>query len=354
MGLANVLCYKLEDIGRNELFLVSAIDASRLACLKEGRLSVRGALESANYWIVETRAHQSTRAWTAASHDLPDDFLPAPKSGLFSHFGDVPDHVQQIGAFLSVKFSGPELSEEAISLKKFKELVDTFYESVTKLFTPSALDGVRKGTLFDYELAQPKLASLLLSIKRPVVDIEGLQRRRKTVDNNLLADINGEINADRDQFLLTAQGLVDRANGNAGLVDYVAEHYEYASAIANLSPYSGGGFDRVEFDAETARGLERIVITEQTGIRIREARDAAASAPRQVTGTIIEVNAARRTFVLRSRAERQVTCALLWEMFDRHQEAGSIRIGARVTVYGSYWERVRRDYIEVQREPAFH
>ncbi|MDZ4371194.1 MAG: hypothetical protein U1C74_07220 [Phenylobacterium sp.] len=354
MGLATVLCYKLDEFANSDLYLVAPAEDEIIEALKAGRLSVRGALAASLYWIVETQEFKSLRSWRALPHEIPDDFLPQSSMGLFEHFGVVPDTLQQANAFLSVKFSGPELHSDGLSMKTFKGLVDNFYDSVTKLFTPSSLTGARSSSLFDYEMYQPKFSSLVLSIKQPVIDIDAIRRRSKSASNTLHDDIQNEITADRDEFIRTAKELLARADRNVGLEEYVSQHYEFSSAIANLSPYDGGGYDRVEFNALTANGLEGVVITEQSGTRIRNARDSAASAPRQITGVVIEVNGERRTFVMKDRAERQVTCAFDWEMFERHHDAGSIFIGAKVTVYGDFWTRVRRDYVHVTRKPTFH
>lgn len=354
MGLSAVLCYKLDELEGVDLFLVAPVKDEVLAALKAGRLSVRGALSASLYWIVEAKEYRSLRSWRALRHELPDDFLPESSTGLFEHFGEVPDTLQQANAFLSVKFSGPDLSSEGLSMKTFKGLVDNFYDSVTKMFTPSSISGSRSSNLFDCEMYQPQFSSLVLSIKQPVVDIDAIRRRNRNYSNTLHDEIQNEIFADRDEFIKTAKELTNRADRNLGLEDYIGQNYEFSSAIANLSPHEGGGFDRVEFNALTSRGLEGVVITERSGTRIREARDAASTAPKQITGVVVEVNGERRTFVLKNRADRQATCAFDWEVFDRHHAEGAIYIGAKVTVYGDFVGRVRRDYISVRREPQFH
>lgn len=354
MGLSSVLCYKLDELDQSDLYLVAPVEDDVVDALKAGRLSVRGALTASLYWIVEAKEYRSLRSWRALRHELPEDFLPDSSTGLFEHFGEVPDTLQQANAFLSVKFSGPELSSDGLSMKTFKGLVDNFYESVTKLFTPSSLGTTRSTSVFDYEMYQPKFSSLVLSIKQPIIDIDAIRRRRKDYSNSLHDDIQSEIVADRDEFLRTAKELLDRADRNEGLEEYISQHYEFSSAIANLSPHEGGGFDRVEFNALTSHGLQGVIITEQSGTRIREARDSASTMPKQITGVIVEVNGDRRTFVMKDRGDRQVTCAFEWDVFERHQKAGSIFIGAKVTVYGDFIGRVRRDYITVTREPSFH
>jgi hypothetical protein len=353
MGFAEVLCYKLEELGRTDLYLVCPTSSKVIDALKNGKISIRGALNAPTYWIAECDGYKSTRQWSARREELPDDFLPESGLGLFQHFGTVPDSMQQVDAFISVKFAGPELSEEGIPLKTFKKLVDDVHDTVHKFFTPALLSGKRISSLFDFEIAPPQFASLLITIKEPVFDIDRIRRRSKSVSNSIEADMRGEIAGDRDEFMLKAEELVARAENKQNVDGFVHDNYDFVGALNALSPTEGSGVSSVTLHADTRLGPKHVVITDVVAERIRSAHSAGQYKKIKIKGRIEEVNSPRRTFIIKTASDRQVTCAFPYEIYDLMEEEGDIRVGAKVAMTGDFRRRDRRDYIWVESRPVF-
>jgi hypothetical protein len=353
LGVIEALFYKLEDSGEIDLFLVCPTDRSTVSALKEGRLSVRGALDARRYWIVECKRYQTIRTWSVPRHELPRDFLPEPKAGLFEHHGSTSDVILHSDEFISVKFTGASLSEDGISLKTFKDIVDGVYTAVHKLFTPAVLAGSRKSSAFEFSISQPQFASLLLTVKDPVIDIEAVRRRTEATSNQIEKDMRDDISVGREEFFDRTSDIVQRAESGEKIEGIISENISLIDILAQLLPSSDSDFSTVEFNADTPSGPRRVSISAPTGERIREAHAAALTQTRTLRGIIVEINSDRRTFVLRDAGERQTTCALPYEMYDDLESAGEIRIHRRVSVHGDFSRRVRRDYLTLKRDPEF-
>ena len=354
LGLVPSLCYKLEELGQSDLYLMSQWRDEAIKALREGKLSVRGALTSDAYWVVEAdRAGCVLRHWPVLPENLPVDFLPPPRRGLHERFGDAPDTLEEVGAFFAVKFSGAELREGAISFRTFKGLVDNVYELVNRVFRPAVLEGRRGNGAFDFEIAQPKLASLLISVKSPILDIDAVRRRTKNTDLTLGLDIAQGMDETRDEFFSNAEEIVRAASlGELNRV-FRAEHFSWLDVVADLVPEEDGDFDSVEINAATSQGSRHLLIGKAAGQRIRDAHKLAQREPVQLRGKIVESNDISGTFVLRDVGGRDTTCKLPTEMYRGAQRAGLIKNGAKVTVRGDRIRRKRRDLMEVRDSPIF-
>jgi hypothetical protein len=351
MGVFDALCYKLEEMGSYSLLLICPTSNQTVDALKQGKLSVRGALDSPSYWIAEMDCYDAKRTWAVEKNDLPSDFLPETKTGLFEHFGEVPDFIEEENAFFSVKFSGPQLTESGLSFRTFKSLVDEVYSTVNKLFRPSALSGTRATQLFDFEIAQPRFASLAITVLNPIVDFEGIRRRTRSSNLDLNNQIRSELIAGRDDFFEKTADIVNRSIQGTNLMEFLLENHNFLEAISNLIPSTGAGYNRVEFNAYTRTGRKRVVIDESAGNRIRAAFNGDAGRRMTVRGVITEINSDRKTLIIRTAGERQVTCAFPEDIYNLLLNRNAIKIGNRLALKGTFWRRTRRDYISVDQFP---
>ena len=355
LGLVPSLCYKLEELGQTDLYLMAQRQLEAVDALRAGKLSVRGALTSDLYWIVEAdRAGQVLRHWEVMPGNLPIDFLPPRRRGLHEHFGDAPDTLEEVDAFFAVKFSGSELREGAISFRTFKGLVDNVYEVVNRVFRPAVLEGRRGSGAFDFEIAQPKLASLLISVKAPIVDLGAVRRRTKNTDSTLESDIALNMEESRDEFFVNAEEIVRAASLGNLSKGFRAEHFSWLDVVADLVPEENGDFENVEINASTSQGRRHLEIGKTAGQRIRDAHKLALREPVQLRGKIVESNDISGTFVLRDVGGRDTTCRLPIEMYREAQRAGVIKNGARASVRGDRIRRTRRDLMEVRERPNFN
>jgi hypothetical protein len=350
IGLSDVICYKLEEIGENDLYLACATDDAHVEALIAGRISLRGALDRDRYWILEANNFSSLRAWNVSRRELPEDFLPEPRVGLFARFGEVPDSLEQADAFLAFKFTGPGLVRDRISFRQFKQLVDTVHDTIHKLLTPPSLSGSRTGNLFDFTIGQPQLASLLIAVQEPTVNAEAIARRQRVPIDGVASGIREGIAAGRDEFISKVVEMNALSGSNAGYRSFIEDNYEIASALLELAPTEDSAHDAVEFTAPGLSGPEvSVVVDRSVSLNLRQAFQDVSYFSRTITGRIFLVNARGRTFVLESEDGRQVTCSLDRDTFDELQGTGDIVIGKRVTVSGAYSPRTYRAWLSVEQ-----
>jgi hypothetical protein len=351
MGVLDALCYKLEEMGSYNLLLISPTTDQIVGALKQGLLSVRGALNAQSYWIAELDGYEAKRTWAVRKNELPEDFLPEKRAGLFDYFGEVPDIIEEENAFFSVKFSGPELTESGLSFKTFKSLVDQVYSTVHKLFRPSALSGTRTTQLFDFEIAQPRFASLAITVLQPIIDVEGIRRRTRSDNLDLNNQIRSELIAGRDNFFEKTADILDRSLEGVNFNEFLVENHSFVEAISNLIPNESAGYSRVEFNAYTRTGRKSVVIDQNAASRIRAAFEENTAQRMTVRGNITEINSDRKTFIIRTRGDRQITCAFPDDIYSWLSQRNAINIGKRIVLKGNFWRRPRRDYIWVDHYP---
>jgi hypothetical protein len=358
VGIDRQLAYKLEDNATGALFLLRPAEDTLIDYLKKGRLSVRGALLAERYRIVETDDQGAiTQVWLVDHQDLPEDFLPESRSGLFEHFGAVPDAIEQSSSFFSARFAGSQLNSESISLRNLKDLVEVFDALVNRIFTPAMLGSRRTKGLIDYQVYQPKLSSLVLSIKEPVIDAGAILRRTAPANAqdqpNVATLIVDEMEKSREDFFDNVEKIVGAANVGTIGAAVRRSQFEWLDLIAELVPDADGSYDLVELNAATDSGLESLLITKTAGERIRDAHRIASHEPKVLKGVVVELNSASCTFIIRSITGRQTTCVLGEELYRRLERNGTLRTAAKVTVSGSFERRSRRDKVIVSEEPTF-
>lgn len=350
MGLFGLLYLKIDELGDTDLFLVTQTTDEIVNALRRGLISVRGALDQRSYWIVETKSGlQALRYWRANRNEIPESYLPEPGVGLFSSFGVVPDTLEQATAFFAVKFTGGMLTDRSMPFRTFKSLVDSAYDSLFKLLSPTAI-GVRLSDIFDFEVLQPKFSSLVIAVNNPTIN-EPSSRR-----NSLLLDIQSmetEVEENRSQFFDLADSMLRQAQGGEINSDFASDNFRILDALSSVVPGEDGRFERVEFNATTRNGRRSVSVDGNLGEKIKRARRLAETETVSKVGVIVEVNSESSTFVMKSSGDRQTTCALEKEVFYRLQHADMLRVGNKISVRGEFKRRSRRDFMQVKAEPIF-
>ncbi|UYO43353.1 hypothetical protein KQX63_18480 [Rhodopseudomonas palustris] len=343
IGLTLFLFHKIDETEDANVFLLADVDDEVLTLLKGLHISLRGALNRRQYWIVETnRRLNVTRAWSVPRAELPLDLLPEQGVGLALTPSVLPDNVEQAKAFFSMVFRGEELREDVILFSRFKYLVDSAYESIRKIFPAPKIEDRSLTREIDFPIFQPQLGSLIIAMQAPSFDEESINRRfETTIDSKYLAQ---QFEENRKEFFSSIHSVVRSAEAGDINRDFAVEHFYTLDQVNNIIPTSENYIDQVEFRAFG----KSITIDDRLGDRIRQAYRIAESADRSVTGVIVEVNAESNTFVIKDYGQRQITCDMGWKVFERYEWA----VGMKVQVRGQYIKRTRRDKIIVRTDPA--
>jgi hypothetical protein len=353
MGVFEALCYKADELQNTDLYLLSTTNEHVLDALKQGAISIKGALSAPGYWLVEvSRNLVALSSWYVPAERLPDEYLPDAGVGIQPHDLPLPDSVAQANAFFAVKFSGQALGVNEISFKLFRELTDRVYNATRKLFTPASLSGLRSGDVFDFPLAPPKFASLLIAIKRPVVDVKEIQRRRK--EQYIPEDFIASALDRRSHFFDRANEIVSEAM-RGEVTDNIASHnFGLLEAVQGLIPTDDTDIATTEFNAANHGGAEYLLIDANVGEKMRRAYTAAVTRPVTLRGRVELLNGKSSTFVLQDHdSGRMVTCYIGAETFEQSTAAQQLRYGAEVHITGNITKRDVRDYLVATADPVF-
>ncbi len=126
---------------------------------------------------------------------------------------------------------------------------------------------------------------------------------------------------------------------------YAIEHFGTLDQVNELVPTSKNELDRVEFRSHSS--LKPVSLDDRLGTKFRLAHRIAELAPRQITGSIIEINERAGTMVILDGGAREVTC-----VFDRNDyNSLDVAIGDKIRVHGNFTRRPRRDKIVVTSKP---
>lgn len=343
LGLSEVLFQKFDETIHNEFFVATPTNSDKIDALREGRLSVRGAIESDEYWVIQTTGNlKIEKTWKVSEFDFPVRFLPSRHHGLLHQLNPVPDSLEQATGFFSVKYEGPTLSRQSISFRRLKAMIGEVYEVASNYLLPT-MSKVSKFSVTDFDVAPLKFASLLISIKRPVV-LEDAIRRRKL--NIAPADgLLGQMRQHRDDLMDGMSEVVSEAQRRDLSTRFAGEHVTWISALNTLAPSHGDDVNYVEVAASDADSARMFVIDAEIAARIRGAHSEMARSRVTLRGKVVEINAAASTFVFRANNVRQTTCAWDADRFAASVAAGELVVGANVIASGNFTRRERRDFL---------
>ncbi|RWN44682.1 MAG: hypothetical protein EOS03_23845 [Mesorhizobium sp.] len=340
VGFLKSLFLKIHETDTTNDYLSCYIDDEYVSALRDGRISIRGAFDSQKERYVVNADHllNVTSEAKIGSEEIGEENLPKPGVGILPRLGNCPDVLQVKDALVSIYFQGAGLNRESIHYSTLMNLLSGVQNLVKNVIAPPELRGLRNST-FDFLVGDPALGSLMISVKEPTANLGKLrqapERRQLTMD-----DVRVGVARNKDEFF---SGMEEMLSQNA-LNDASDDVFE---GVQHLLPSSETPFSNVTFSTQKGGVLKRISIDRERADAVRKAHARRNSTDSKRTGTIVEINAASRTLLLRSRAGI-TTCAFDTETFERLRKNPAFKIGSRMSLDGDLFERVRRDYMNVE------
>jgi hypothetical protein len=343
LGLSHLIFQKFDEDDEVEYFVASETTPEAIEALRSGRMSLRGAIEAERFWVIRTRGFLVIDCiWEVSIYDFPLSLLPKKRNALFHRPHAVPDTVEQALNFFSVKYSDNSLSRESISFRKLKTLLSDVYEVANSYLIPS-LDNISKYSVTDFEVAPIRFASLLVSLKRPKVLEDAIQRRKLNIAPT--AGLLGQMQQQRDELMEGMDEVVEEAQRHALSTNFAGERFAWISALNTLTPPRNEAVDYIEVAASGDEAAKMVVIDASVAARIKDAHSEAIHTPVTLHGPVVVVNSTAATFVFRVNNVRQTTAALERDQFVAAIRSGQLVVGARVAVTGMLTRRTNRDYM---------
>ncbi|TBZ07830.1 hypothetical protein [Rhizobium leguminosarum] len=346
VGLVDMLFNKVLQNQGKSIYLACQTDDRTVDALRSGRLSVAGAFDRKSYWIVALDDDLRIAAyWNKFREEIPKRFFAKPGLGLYHWHGVVPDSLEQSYALLAIKFKGADLTEAGIPLGKLKNLVDKSFATFRKLLTPTQLINTKSST-FDVEVAAPKLSSLVIAVKEPVINMQAV-RRIKALDKYSKGDIESAVRTKGEQFaqkLLEIQEVSrNRALGGA----YAEENFAYLDILSDILPDEDGFISSVEFNGLASGGLTTVVFDRDAAGSIRQTLEAVER--REITehGMVNGLITSSQTIRLRSVRGKDVTCVFSKELYEALLADPNFRVKGPISLTGQLTRRKKIDFMTV-------
>lgn len=353
-GIFDAICVKIDEIESDGLYIIAATTSEKLAALKAGKLSVRGALWRKDYFIAQVGPDfLIRRLWSVDQSELPIDMLPEAGAGLRAHFGKVVDTLEQTSAFFALRFAGETLAAGRMAFRTFKDLVDDSYALVRLAFAPPSI--ANRHSLFDFDIAEPAFGSLVIAVQEPTINSAGLQRAQmREVASRVIVSsdsVRSEMNHRRQVFFEQVQSAIEISSKRPMSEQQAAYHFDVLHQINDVVPTSKNAISSVEFSANSNGFSSAVYVDDIVGARLRDAYLLAELSPINEIGSVIEQNSESSTFIIKNALGRQITCELKRQIFEQMSDAGELNIGTRLSVAGKVKRRKRRDFVYVDGRP---
>lgn len=350
VGLSNFLFFKHDETDDSEIFIAAAVSDADIAALRDGRISVRGALSYRDAWLIKADHEYAVERFQPHDFTSIEPFLPPRGIGLSPSFGTVPDSLEQAEALLSFKFIGRSMTEDSIPLSVLKELVDGVYSFVRQTLLPKDLQKGRNNRFFDVKVGPPRLASLLVSIKGFDFDAVGMRNFRNTkhLEPELLRQEALELGGNLWRSISETSSL---ANQGELELPTAQRHSAFLNHIAQIVPSSDNDLERLEISYHGTDRPQIITIDQASGDRLIHAGQLEGIQEKSLRGSIVEVNGEARTFIVKSAMGRQTTVAPKWRVFEELERNDVLRRGVAMEITGRHWLRKRRDYMVTDEYP---
>lgn len=352
-GPFSLLFYKVDEKDETDFFLASQVSTKPLKLLKEGRLSVRGAITSGPIWVCEIDLDRKLRRFAEANESEVTQFLPLPSVGLRADFGVVPDSLQQTEANFAFKFFGEELNEDGMPLSTLKGLVDDVYTTLRHALTPNSLGSGRAATVLDFPVRPLEFASLVIAIDAPEIDRDRLRRGKKTqkLDAEAVLAESMEMGAEFAQHLQTTVNAFKSENLSEKFAD---DNIDFLMALVEILPSKRGDVRRMQFSANNVGSKDVFVdIDLVTAEKIRASVKEVENRQTSLHGFISGILDGSNTLIIKTRFHREVTCLFSSEDFQQVKDDGNLVIGKPIIVDGYFTKRSRRDLMDVEGMPTF-
>jgi hypothetical protein len=352
VGLARFFFFKFDEGDTGDLFLGTPIADGELRALKEGRISVRGVFSQETVWLIEALPNLSVRKFQEQRYNRAARLLPPNGVALPSGKGEVPDTLEQAEALLAFKFVGQNMTTEAMPLGIFKGIIDNIHELIRKNMTPVQLKQGRDNRFFDVKMGEPKFASLLLSIRTPDFDEDGLRENRRT--KNLSPELLREDALERSEELWQSiRATAETAKQRELTSEEIVRYRELLDQLVEILPSTSNDLESLEVSFRGNQGTSRVSINRESGERLVRAQQSSRFHRKTLVGTIVEVNGESFTFILKEPNDRVTTCAIPWKTFEDLDARGLMKRGARIKIVGDYNPRTYRGYLWSESPPEF-
>ncbi|WP_441252555.1 hypothetical protein AB8A28_19865 [Tardiphaga sp. 71_E8_N1_1] len=345
-GLFSAFFHNIGQRGNSSFFAVVQISTEALDALRRGALSVRGALNSPNIWILDLGRNFSVqRYWSCEQEDFPEKLLPKRNVPIHAGMDLAPDSLEEANAYFSIAFTGEKLKRKSIPFNILKSLIDDSYEAARRILSPAYMAGAKSGT-FDFP-ARAIPGSLILTLDQPTINEVYL--RKRTIDAPLsVDDAQVSFEKQRDIFLGDTATLVAQASGGKLSDDLAEQHFALLNNLQKIIPSDDNKIEGVVFTARSGEATTSVAVNERAGTTMHRAFKRIERRSVTDIGRIEIVNASSETFVYRSSRERQVTCSVSHETFKRLEATGNLRHGSIVRVKGHITTRQKRDAMIVE------
>lgn len=352
IGLMKYLFFKSDEHNQGDYYIAASITDRELNALREGRLSVRGALSQPHFWLIQTDFELNVRRYEEKSEGEVRALMPKPGIPVLSSFETAADSITQTDSLFAFKFYGAELSEEGMPLSTFKSLVDNVYTVVRNALTPSSLSTGRDRRFMDFPVRQPEFASLLIAIDNPILNATQLRARDRTrnLDPNAIVQ---EAHERGREFADQVERTIDLAMTGQLPDQFAADNFAFLRQIIDILPATDGDVSKLQFSSNSADGQVFVEVDAVAGDRIRQSVETVERRNVYINGIVTAVLWKSKTIRLQTDYHREVTCQLGYTLFDELVAADRLKIGARIGVNGRYTSREYRDWMKVEGNPIF-
>jgi hypothetical protein len=351
IGLEQFLFYKTNEDGDSDYYLATPISPEEISALKEGKLSVRGALSRPKCWLMEIDLDLQVRRYEQHGFELVSDMLPGYGVPLYGSLSTAADTMQQATSPLAFKFFGSELLDGRMPFSTFRNLISNVYDIVRRSLVPASLSNGRDSEFIDFPLLQPAFRSLLIAIDHPTIDVALMKRRhpRRVFDPEIL---RAESEAEGAKFVEQLERTVDVAASNELTAAFAQDNFALLDNISDIIPDRDGDVSKLQLSSSLSGQQRFVELDRAIGDRIRVAYREARDKPVTISGTIVGMVRRSHTFILRNSYAREITCHVVPAIYDDMLAKGNIIIGRRFQVSGDIQKRDRRDRLKVEGRPV--
>lgn len=350
IGLDDFLFYKSDEYSAGDYFVAVSVTPDEIDALKRGRLSIRGALNQAKCYIFDVDLDLNVRRFEQKKFSQLSSLLPSSGVPLYAKFKTAPDSVAQATSPLAFKFFGSELQDGLMPLDIFKNLVNDVYDVVRRSFVPPSLSVGKAADLLAFPMRQPVLASLLIAIDHPTIDVGRLRRRHntKTLDpDQVLADAEAE----GARFVQSVERTVDIAMSGKVTKTFARDNFSLLDNINEIVPGENSDVSKLQLSSSLGGQDIFVELDREVGERLRHAYKDVRDKSVDINGTIVGMMEKSRSLVLRNRFGRQITCYFASPIYDDLLARGELVIGRRLLVSGAFQKRDNRDLMKVDGAP---
>lgn len=349
-GFLDAIFAKFDEHEESNLWLAAFTDDKTVDLVVNNKLSVRGAFLNGKCWVVQaTESFLVERYWPCEHDDLNEEMLPEAGVALSIDAGRRPDTVEQASAFFAVGYRGEELARSHIKYSAFRSLLDNAYEVARKVLSPPELLTTRRST-FDFDIFEPKLGSLIVAIKEPLLNGERISRIGRDAPFTAQS-VDAEMRLNRREFFTDVNELIQASQGDTADFEVVSEKLSTLRSLDRMLPSSRGLFQSVEFSASFDDGTASLFLDEATGRKLAEAYRSTLDQVVTEVGTIQITNSLGRSFTILTDDGRQITCKLGRREYEELRTNRHYAEGANAIVTGPVLRRPRRDLLWVNGVP---